>query len=75
LVRGSQYNPLAQFVFWVFVRRFIMLTFIGSCPIEPPFVTLGLLRRFVYFSFFLIYPLICLFWDRVMEKIIVRQKV
>nr|YP_009734753.1 cytochrome b [Corbicula fluminea]QID04238.1 cytochrome b [Corbicula fluminea] len=75
LVRGSQYNPMAQFVFWVFVSSFIMLTFIGSCPIEPPFVTLGLLSSFVYFSFFLIYPLVCLFWDSMMEKIIMSRKV
>uniref|UniRef100_UPI00315DE898 cytochrome b n=1 Tax=Glauconome virens TaxID=457868 RepID=UPI00315DE898 len=72
--RGSQYNPIAQSLFWVFVSSFIMLTFIGSCPIEPPFVFLGLSSSVVYFMFFLVYPVICLQWESLMECAISESK-
>nr|AME17934.1 cytochrome b [Cyclina sinensis] len=63
LWRGSQYNPLAQAVFWVFVGNFIILTFIGMCPVEYPFEFIGMLASLIYFFFFFIYPLSWFFWE------------
>nr|YP_010990144.1 cytochrome b [Polymesoda caroliniana]WOV69032.1 cytochrome b [Polymesoda caroliniana] len=74
LVKGSQFNPLAQFIFWWFVGIFILLTFIGSCPIEPPFMTMGLTSSILYFFFFAIYPWISIFWDSVLEQVVLMAK-
>lgn len=59
--RGIQFNPLAQVVFWLFIRNFVLLRFIGACPIEFPFDLIGAYRRVAYFMFYPIYPFICLF--------------
>nr|YP_009491833.2 cytochrome b [Dosinia troscheli]AWI68003.2 cytochrome b [Dosinia troscheli] len=65
LWRGVQFNPLGQFLFWVFVGNFIILTFIGSCPIEPPFDVIGWWSSVIYFAFFLAYPASWFLWESV----------
>lgn len=61
--RGRQFNPFSQFLFWVFVRNFFVLTYIGACPVEYPFDTVGLIRTVVYFLFYAVYPLSWYIWD------------
>jgi len=57
LTRGLQrtmYFPLHKLLFWCFLLRFIVLTFLGSCPVDSPYV---IFRRFftaTYFSFFIL---------------------
>nr|UYL27143.1 cytochrome b [Otobius lagophilus] len=51
-------NPFKKLVFWMFVNIFLLLTFIGSCPVETPFISLGQILTSLYFLFFLITPLI-----------------
>jgi len=63
LVVGSQMNPVAICLFWGFVANFFVLTYIGICPIEPPFDTIGIFRRVFYFIFFLFYPLSWYIWE------------
>nr|YP_002929379.1 cytochrome b [Meretrix petechialis]ABV53326.1 cytochrome b [Meretrix petechialis] len=63
LWRGSQYNPVAHFVFWAFVSNFIVLTYIGMCPVEPPFEFVGMVASVLYFLFYIIYPLTWFFWE------------
>nr|YP_010535556.1 cytochrome b [Ornithodoros furcosus]UYB78325.1 cytochrome b [Ornithodoros furcosus]UYB78338.1 cytochrome b [Ornithodoros furcosus] len=45
-------KPLKKFFFWIFVNTFFLLTFIGACPVEPPFIMVGQLLTITYFSFF-----------------------
>lgn len=73
LHRGIQYNPLAQVLFWFFIRNFILLRFIGSCPIEYPFDRIGIIRRAVYFAFYPLFSAVCLFWDYVVDSIIINK--
>nr|YP_009348107.1 cytochrome b [Nothoaspis amazoniensis]APW83520.1 cytochrome b [Nothoaspis amazoniensis] len=56
--KSSFNNPLKKLLFWLFVNIFILLTFIGACPVEPPFILIGQTLTFMYFSFFLLIPLI-----------------
>nr|YP_010535660.1 cytochrome b [Alectorobius puertoricensis]UYB78546.1 cytochrome b [Alectorobius puertoricensis]UYB78559.1 cytochrome b [Alectorobius puertoricensis] len=51
-------NPFKKILFWSFTNTFILLTFIGSCPVEIPFIFLGQILTVMYFSFFFIIPLI-----------------
>ena len=51
-------NPINQMVFWYFVSVFGMLTWLGRCPVEEPFVRMGLLYTKLYFRFFAVYPLV-----------------
>lgn len=64
LWRGLSNNCLGQLVFWAFVGNFVILTFIGRCPVEPPFRMIGEVARVIYFLFYIIYPLTWFLWER-----------
>lgn len=55
--KGNHFNPLGQILFWVLVTVFIMLTWLGAQPIEPPYDYLGIYFTVLYFlCFTLIMP-------------------
>nr|YP_010535491.1 cytochrome b [Alectorobius atacamensis]UYB78195.1 cytochrome b [Alectorobius atacamensis] len=49
-------NPFKKILFWTFINTFILLTFIGACPVETPFIMMGQILTIMYFSFFFILP-------------------
>nr|UYB78585.1 cytochrome b [Alectorobius rietcorreai] len=55
--KSFSHNPLKKLLFWIFVNTFILLTYIGACPVEPPFIIFGQILTLMYFSFFLILPI------------------
>nr|ABA06426.1 cytochrome b [Smaug mossambicus] len=52
--RGNNFRPLSQFLFWLLVTNTLVLTWIGSQPVEPPFILIGQLASTLYFLIFLI---------------------
>nr|YP_009731514.1 cytochrome b [Macrocheles muscaedomesticae]QHQ98532.1 cytochrome b [Macrocheles muscaedomesticae] len=48
--------PINKLLFWIFSMVFILLTFLGSCLIEPPFIFMSQIMTIIYFVFFLFYP-------------------
>jgi ubiquinol-cytochrome c reductase cytochrome b subunit len=42
-----------------------LLTWIGACPVEAPFIIIGQLLTILYFLYFAILPLIRIKWDRI----------
>lgn len=46
---GYFYSPLSRFVFWLFSSNFFLLTWLGSCPAETPYVEVALYSTIVYF--------------------------
>nr|YP_010049496.1 cytochrome b [Yuukianura szeptyckii]QPL15831.1 cytochrome b [Yuukianura szeptyckii] len=46
-----------QLLFWSFTTLVLMLTWIGACPVEAPFIILGQMSSIMYFSYFLVSPL------------------
>ena len=61
--RGNQFYPLNQGLFWIFSTNFILLTWIGGCPVDKPFVFLGATFTTFYFMFFILNPIIFFCWD------------
>nr|YP_010264256.1 cytochrome b [Carebara diversa]UIO59242.1 cytochrome b [Carebara diversa] len=54
----SSFNPLNQFLLWIFINNFLLLTWAGAQLIEPPFMHISQLLSVSYFLFFiLILPL------------------
>ena len=53
-LRGLTFRPLGKTAYWVFMANFIFLTWIGSKPVEDPFIFLGQLSSILYFSYFLL---------------------
>ena len=52
-VRSMNFRPFSRIAFYFFVFICICLTFIGGRSIEYPFVFVGQLCTFLYFSFFI----------------------
>lgn len=50
---SAGFNIMLQISFWVLVTRFIVLIWIGSKPVEPPFETIGQIFTVIYFFIYL----------------------
>jgi Cytochrome b(C-terminal)/b6/petD len=53
-IKGSSYKPFYTIAFWIFVLNFLVLMWLGSCHVEPPFIVAGQIATAYYFSHFLI---------------------
>jgi ubiquinol-cytochrome c reductase cytochrome b subunit len=53
-IRSHQFRPLAKLSYWFFIGNFLLLTYIGACPPEEPWVTIGRMASVFYFAYFLI---------------------
>lgn len=53
-LKSSTFKPLSKIIYWLFISNFILLTWIGSKPVEEPFILIGQLSGLFYFSYFLI---------------------
>nr|YP_006303250.1 cytochrome b [Zygeupolia rubens]ADZ05377.1 cytochrome b [Zygeupolia rubens] len=61
--RGEAFYPVSQVAFWVMVSVFILLGWIGACPVEAPYEMLGRVFTVVYFGYFLLIPVLQKVWD------------
>lgn len=61
--RSSAFYPPRQLIFWSFSAIFLILTWIGGCPVEPPFEIIGQIFTAAYFFFFILFPLRFYIWD------------
>nr|YP_009003684.1 cytochrome b [Iwatanemertes piperata]AHB53109.1 cytochrome b [Iwatanemertes piperata] len=62
--RGEAFYPVSQFFFWCLVVTFILLGWIGACPMEAPYENLGRVFTVVYFSYYLLVPVFQGVWDK-----------
>nr|YP_009905971.1 cytochrome b [Spirocodon saltatrix]QLH56864.1 cytochrome b [Spirocodon saltatrix] len=53
-LRGLNFRPLGKTFYWLFMANFLFLTWIGSKPVEEPFIILGQISSIFYFIYFLI---------------------
>nr|QIT03231.1 cytochrome b [Sarcophaga caudagalli] len=65
--RGIQFYPINQILFWMMTVTVILLTWIGARPVEEPYVLIGQILTVVYFSYFMINPLIIKWWDNLLN--------
>nr|UIX55376.1 cytochrome b [Eremiaphila sp.] len=65
-IRGIQYYPLNQIMFWSMTTMIIMLTWIGARPVEDPYIMTGQILTILYFLYFILNPLINKMWDNML---------
>nr|QNV12040.1 cytochrome b [Linyphia triangularis] len=50
--RSTFFYPLLKIIFWLFFINWLMLTWIGACEVDTPFMELGMMFSFFYFFFY-----------------------
>nr|YP_009489684.1 cytochrome b [Trogonoptera brookiana]SPP23587.1 cytochrome b [Trogonoptera brookiana] len=63
MIQGIQFYPLNQILFWIMVSSIILLTWIGTQPVEDPYILTGQILSMIYFMYYIINPLISKYWD------------
>nr|YP_009709688.1 cytochrome b [Dorcus tenuihirsutus]QEX51707.1 cytochrome b [Dorcus tenuihirsutus] len=67
-MQSTQFYPINKILFWSFLSVVILLTWIGARPVEDPYITVGQILTIMYFSYFIINPLIHMLWDKIIFK-------
>jgi len=62
--RRIQFYPINQFLFWSILITVILLTWIGACPVESPYILIRQILTCIYFLYFILNPLIFKKWDK-----------
>nr|YP_009917443.1 cytochrome b [Roxasellana stellata]QLJ57883.1 cytochrome b [Roxasellana stellata] len=65
--KGIQFYPISQMMFWMFVTTVILLTWIGARPVELPYTDTGLMLTILYFSYFMIDPMMIKTWEKLIK--------
>nr|QIE11978.1 cytochrome b [Neverita sp. HL-2020] len=65
--RSLSFYPLNQILFWAFIGIFLILTWIGACPVEAPYEQVGQVFTASYFIYFILAPLAQLLWDKILD--------
>nr|YP_010429007.1 cytochrome b [Sephisa princeps]USO21351.1 cytochrome b [Sephisa princeps] len=63
-IQGMQFYPLNQIMFWSLISIIMLLTWIGARSVEIPYIFTGQLLTVLYFSYFIINPILNKFWDK-----------
>nr|WMV00241.1 cytochrome b [Kikihia sp. 'westlandica north'] len=64
---GLNNYPINQIMFWYMVIILILLTWIGARPVELPYINFGMFLTLMYFSYFIIDPMIKSIWDKLIS--------
>nr|QNH68843.1 cytochrome b [Anartia jatrophae saturata] len=67
-IQGIQFYPINQLLFWFLISIIILLTWIGARSVETPYIITGQLLTILYFSYFIINPIISKMWDNLIFK-------
>nr|YP_009645864.1 apocytochrome b [Pseudoperonospora humuli]QBX98941.1 apocytochrome b [Pseudoperonospora humuli] len=53
-IRSSAFRPIFKVCYWLLVVSFLLLGWVGQCPVEYPYTEIGVISMIYYFAFFII---------------------
>nr|YP_004563939.1 apocytochrome b [Phytophthora mirabilis]ADK76334.1 apocytochrome b [Phytophthora mirabilis] len=53
-IRSTAFRPIFKVCYWLLVIAFLILGWIGQCPVEYPYTEIGIISMIYYFFFFII---------------------
>nr|YP_002791170.1 cytochrome b [Dysdercus cingulatus]ABZ02006.1 cytochrome b [Dysdercus cingulatus] len=62
--QSIKFYPINKMLFWMFTATIILLTWIGARPAEEPFILTGQILTMIYFSYFIISPIMLKLWEK-----------
>nr|YP_009775995.1 cytochrome b [Paraahimia luodianensis]QJA16305.1 cytochrome b [Paraahimia luodianensis] len=65
--KSISFYPMSQYMYWMFIIMVVLLTWIGARPVEHPFTLTGVLLTMVYFSYFILDPMMKTTWDKLIN--------
>nr|YP_010507870.1 apocytochrome b [Phytophthora asparagi]UXG55973.1 apocytochrome b [Phytophthora asparagi] len=53
-IRSTAFRPIFKVCYWLLVVAFLLLGWVGQCPVEYPYTEIGIISMIYYFFFFII---------------------
>lgn len=66
-IKGLQFYPISQILFWTIINVVVLLTWIGARPAEDPYIITGQILTIIYFLYFILAPIITSTWDKILR--------
>nr|YP_010536440.1 cytochrome b [Chaetocnema confinis]UYC28918.1 cytochrome b [Chaetocnema confinis] len=65
---SNQFYPINKLLFWTLLSTITLLTWIGARPVEDPYILTGQLLTMIYFTYYLLNPILTKMWDKIIFK-------
>nr|WRO44934.1 cytochrome b [Themus luteipes] len=65
-MQNNKFYPLNKLLTWFYFIMVMLLTWIGACPVEDPYILIGQILTILYFLKFPLLFLVSKMWDKIM---------
>nr|YP_010633946.1 cytochrome b [Homalogonia obtusa]WBP69677.1 cytochrome b [Homalogonia obtusa] len=65
--QGNSFYPFNKSLFWSMITIILLLTWIGARPAEEPYILTGQLLTILYFSYYIMNPMLLMIWDKLLK--------